>query len=766
MNTRHSFSFSILLLLFTSVISAQVIQVNDNYSAQQLVDVLIGGSCAEASNVVVSGWNGSSGGNSYGYFTSGTSGFPFNNGILLSTGFAASAPGPNDSLLSEGTTGWAGDSDLEQALQVGGTINATVLEFDFVPYTNHISFDYIFASEQYLTSITSPNQCNYTDGFAFLLKEAGSTGPYQNLAVVPGTDIPVRVNTVRGQGVCPPANQQFFGGFNPINHPVNYNGQTVIMKAQANVTAGVTYHIKLVIADQGNNLYDSAIFLGGGSFNSTTELGPDRLIGTGNPVCESEIFPLDATVANAVSYQWYKDGASITGATNATFNVQDTGEYSVEVQLPAGCTSEGSIIVEYATLPQSGIYTLLQCDEDNDGLTVFNLGLANPLVTGNDPELTVTYHLTQANAEAGTSPITNIQNFQNTTVGQQVYARVANQFGCANVSSVSLATSANGLTNPTPLETCDTDGNDDGLAVFDLTTKNAEILQGLPTGLQLQYYTTVLDAFTATNPIINATSYTNTSVGQTVYARIYNGSECYGIAELELVVHSFGPGFQDEQVTICDGQPVYLSVPAGYQYSWDTVPVQTTNVIMVYSAGIYTVTITDTNGCSKTKVFTVIPSGPATNAVVNINDFAGNLNSITLLPEGLGDYEFSLDGNTFYNNPTFTNLAPGEYTFYIRDKNGCSPVYRDVAYVLDYPKFFTPNGDGINDTWRIPYMTRYPDMVINVYDRYGKIVAGFTGNSNGWNGTLNGKPLPAADYWFVIQMPSGKLIKGHFAIIR
>lgn len=86
--------------------------------------------------------------------------------------------------------------------------------------------------------------------------------------MVPGTNIPVKVNTVRGSGtICPPANQAYFDAFNDTNHPTNFNGQTKILKAESDVIPGETYHIKLVIADEGNHRFDSAIFLGGGSFN-------------------------------------------------------------------------------------------------------------------------------------------------------------------------------------------------------------------------------------------------------------------------------------------------------------------------------------------------------------------------------------------------------------------------------------------------------------------------------------------------------------------
>lgn len=254
--------------LFFQFGNAQYISVDEGYTAQDLVeDVLINSPCANVFNISVSGGNFASGEKSYGFFEASGTGFPFENGIILSTGKINNAPGPNSYLSDDGgSMGWDGDIDLNQALGLSNSFNATILEFDFIPLGNNISFDYIFSSEQYLTNPTS-NKCNFTDGFVFLLKEASAT-TYDNLAVIPGTSTPVKVNTVRGPGtICPPANAAYFDAFNDTNHPTNYNGQTVVLTAQANVIPGTTYHIKLVIADEGNYRYDSAIFLGGGSFN-------------------------------------------------------------------------------------------------------------------------------------------------------------------------------------------------------------------------------------------------------------------------------------------------------------------------------------------------------------------------------------------------------------------------------------------------------------------------------------------------------------------
>lgn len=201
MHTRLLYTVYIFLSCFWNV-SSQYIQINDTYTAQQIVNTLIDNSCRQVSNISLSG---STTKKSYGYFSNSSINFPFSSGIILSTGYATSAINPNTTLLSDDNPNWQmGDQDLEKALGINKTINLTILEFDFISYTEKISFDYIFSSEQYLTNIINQNQCNFTDGFAFLIKEASGTAPYINIALVPGTSTPVKVNTVRGKGVCPP----------------------------------------------------------------------------------------------------------------------------------------------------------------------------------------------------------------------------------------------------------------------------------------------------------------------------------------------------------------------------------------------------------------------------------------------------------------------------------------------------------------------------------------------------------------------------------
>ncbi len=755
--------FLLLIIAFQSG-KAQYIQIDDNQTAQELIEnVLINNSCANVSNITVSGWAFTNG-NSYGYFNRGTSTFPFQDGVIIATGRALSAIGPNSSLLSEGPTNWPGDIDLQQAINETNTINATVIEFDFLPFANKVSFDYIFSSEQYLSNPNS-NQCSYSDGFAFLLKEVGSQDQYSNLAVVPGTAIPVKIPTVRGAGtICPPANEAYFDAFNGIEHPTNYNGQTKILKAESLVTPGVLYHIKLVIADQGNNLYDSAIFLGGGSFTVETELGDDRLIANGNPLCENETLTLDATTPNAVGYKWYRNNVLINNETNQTYTVNSFGVYKVEVVFNSTCSSFGEIVIEYSSNPIPNDVNLTQCDSDTDGLAIFNLNDANSSIIGSNLNVgPPKYFLSFNDAFTVQNTLTNIDSFQNTTPNQIIYARLENTFGCFGISEITLSTSISAIIVP-PISMCDGDTNQDGLTVMDLSMDISPTVLGyFPTGLQAVYYSSTENAQTQTNALPN--NYTNIiPFEELIFARITDGVNCFGILPITLKINIFIPNnFETEELSLCENETYFLEVEDIYEsYLWNTG--ETTPRIDISAPNTYTVTVTNTDGCEATKIFIISPSGVATITSIDVQDFSGNQNTVQINYTGLGDYLFSLDGNYFQNSPIFTNVEPGEYLVIVKDTNGCGTVTQQI-FVLDYPRFFTPNGDGFNDFWEIKNFNQ-PNSKIYIFNRYGKLIKEIVPNQKGWDGTFSGSLLPSSDYWFSLFLENGRIIKGHFALKR
>ena len=244
MNAKKAYNKSLIFwltithLLLGYLTFAQQINVNDSFTAQQLIENNLVQGCVEVSNIN-STINGQVDGfQSFGYFEKASSNFPFENGIILSTGQATSAGNTvNTSALNEGSDSWATDPDLETALGINNTLNATSIEFDFISTSSTISFNYILASEEYFADYP----CQYSDGFAFLIRETGSSNPYQNIALVPGTSTPVNTNTIHDEivGFCPEENSNYFEGYNIGD--TNFNGRTTVMTASANITPNVQY---------------------------------------------------------------------------------------------------------------------------------------------------------------------------------------------------------------------------------------------------------------------------------------------------------------------------------------------------------------------------------------------------------------------------------------------------------------------------------------------------------------------------------------------
>ncbi|PZX94859.1 hypothetical protein DOS84_04705 [Flavobacterium aquariorum] len=768
-----------VILLFTlGIVNAQVITVDDNQTAQQLIEnVLVKSTCANVSNFNATGDTFTAGQNSYAYFNAGTSNFPLKEGVLLSTSSSKEAIGPYQNQKGGGSPSWKGDTDLDQTLGIT-SINATVLEFDFVPLTTSISFNYIFASNEY--QLYFP--CEFSDAFAFLIKEKGSTDNYKNIAVLPGTTTPVSSKNIHptindvvdalgtSHPGCPAVNESYFGGYNNASSPVNYSGQIVKMNAHTDVIIGKTYHIKLVIADDKYQYYDSAIFLEAGSFSADIDLGPDRTATTNNPLCYGESFTIDTKLPATYTYEWYKDGSTtpILGETKPTLTISDAGTYKVKVILsPATCTAEDEIKIEYVPQIVLNNTTLYQCDDNGDGISVFDLTKVDNIIKNNNPKLTkMAYYKSLSDAQNETNPIQNPSTYTNSVPNEILTARVSNDFGCTNYAQLNLSISNNPISTQNPIESCDVNALQDGITQFDLNAKvTPQVINGLAQGLTVEYYLTQTDAIVQKNQLPNL--FTNTVPNQQIiYARIVNGPDCYKITPETLVINTFDPpNFQDETTGLCDGSSKDLTVDSGFSsYLWSNG--DTSNTTNVTSSGEYTVTVTNSDGCQKTKKYIVTPSGVGTITDVAVSDFAGSENSVSISYSGNGDYEFSLDGNFYQDSPIFNGLSAGIYLATVRDKNGCGTSVPYKVYVLDYPRFFTPNNDGFNDTWKIKNLDALPKSTITIFDRYGKFLKQLNATSNGWNGTYTGKDLPSDDYWFSITFEDGKIIKGHFSLKR
>lgn len=250
------------------VLDENVVVYPTDFTVEELIsDVFLGGQCSQIFNVTYSTgvtFNANEP-NGISYFASTGDTFPFSEGLILTTGNAANAGGPNNAtILSEGSGSWPGDTDLDNVIPGLQSNNATFIEFDFIPLINEISFDFLMASEEY---DAGNFECQFSDAFAFLLTDA--QGNTTNLAVIPNTDTPILVTNVHpDNGSCGAINEEYFGGYvSEGSPPIAFDGMTTELRAQSQVNIGESYHIKLVIADDRDNLFDSGVFLRAGSLD-------------------------------------------------------------------------------------------------------------------------------------------------------------------------------------------------------------------------------------------------------------------------------------------------------------------------------------------------------------------------------------------------------------------------------------------------------------------------------------------------------------------
>ncbi len=509
-------SLFILTCFLCNFAFSQQVTINDTFTPQQLIENNLIQGCVETSNIT-SQVNGSVNGfSSFGYFERGSSNFPFENGIVLSTGRVVSGGnGQNNTILNEGQSDWLTDPDLESVLGISNTLNATSIEFDFISISNQIQFNYILASEEYYQNFP----CEYSDGFAFLIKKAGTSDPYTNIAVIPGTNTPVNTNSIHAAivGFCPASNAAYFEGYNL--GATNFNGRTKALSATASITPNVTYHIKLIIADQTDKNYDSAVFIEGNSFNASVDLGDDVT------TC-AESLTLNGNIENPLAtYSWYLNSTLIPGEAQPTLNINQSGSYTVMIELPlAGstCMIEDTIeVVLSSTQTTTPIADYELCDDPSmDGVETFDLSTRNNQVLASLPSsnYNISYHLSSANAENNSNPITN--PIQNNSNNQVIYIRIEDTInGCLAYSSFHLVVNPlPTITSPTILIACD-DEVADGITQIDLTQSNDEITNG-QTDLIVSYHHSQTDADSGANPI--PMPYVNTTPSGQLFVRVVN----------------------------------------------------------------------------------------------------------------------------------------------------------------------------------------------------------------------------------------------------
>ncbi|WMI65632.1 T9SS type B sorting domain-containing protein [Aestuariibaculum sp. YM273] len=499
-------------------------------------------------------------------------------------------------------------------------------------------------------------------------------------------------------------------------------------------------------------------------------------------LCEGDTYTLQAPEIPGATYIWSYNGQEITH-TDYFLEVNKGGVYSVFIDPNTGeCdkTLEGVANVIYNDNPVGFDYTLTQCDEDGiqGGFTRFNLTEASTYLTGNNPDLDVEFY-----KDASLTNFIDVPesyNF-NADVPEPVYGKVFNKVtNCFDTSTLTLQVSTTQIPDFSATPLCDELNPEDGLNTFYLDDISTELRSSNNISTSsIKYYRTYDDALLEQNSL--GSSFENTTpYNQTIYSRIENDNSCFGINKIFLSVNKIPKVEPEDHKLYClNTYPETITISAGmlndspdnYTYTWSTGA--TTHDIAINQPGIYTVTISNSANCSKERTVTVEASNIATIDNINVKD-ASNNNSITTVVSGEGLYEFALyDENNilvtdYQESNVFNNVLPGIYQVYIRDiKNNCGMVYQSVS-VIGFPKVFTPNNDGFNDTWQV-YGTSdmfQPNSKIQIFDRYGKLLKELTPLNGGWDGNFNGKQLPNDDYWFFVTLQDGRIFKDHFTLKR
>ena len=736
-------------------------------------NVLFDTPCASISNVTYTSPEG------IGYFYRESDGFNFADGIVLVSGDANSAEGPNDNGSTSTSFGYPGDPDLTQLVidaNVNSTTNdATAIEFDFIPYISQISFNFIFASEEYADGF----ECTFSDAFGFFLTD--QNGVTTNLAVLPGTNTPILVTNVHGDDFCSPAiNEQYFESYTPFGlPPIEYDGRTVALTATSPVVVGQTYHIKLVVADAGDTAFDSAVFLEGGSFEvGEINLGLDITADNGNATCYGNDVVLD-TGLDTYTHVWYLDGFEIPGESTSILHVTEPGVYTGQVVFSPFCTIFDDILVEFLPLPEIAAepQDIESCEDDVTGTGTYDLTVNDASILGanQDPnDFTLTVHATEQDAMDDVGALPDSYQSAPTTV----YIRIENNTtGCYVIEPFDLLFYPDPtITQPSDLGGCDSDL--DGIGEYDLDSQTSVILNG-QTGMTVSYHASLSDAESGTGPLPSPYM----AVPQAIYVRVVNDATgCYSVTMFNTFLNQNPTITQPDDMQSCaddDGYGLFdldsqtaiiIGGNASYvvtYHSSNADAISGTNALSgQYEAmppqTIYVRVEDSTTGCYSLTTF-VADAYPYEDPSFDYGTISElpcyNLPAAIIYGDAGGEFSIEGFGDASIDPSTgvITNAVSEETYVVTYTTAGPCPQSSSMTVQIDnceVPQAISPNNDGKNDTFDL---SAFNVQKLEIFNRYGVLVYSKTNYTDEWHGQSDsGDELPVGTYYYVMRYQDGK----------
>jgi gliding motility-associated-like protein len=841
--------FYILLfsLFLTNIIKSQL-TTSQTLTPQQLVqNVLLGGGVT-ASNITFSGNP-----NQISRFVATTNtNLGINSGVYISTGHASTTSpngpqGPNNAPNTG--TGWGGLGDI-LLNNISGVIteDAGILEFDFIPTGDSIKFKYCFGSEEYPEFVNA----GVNDAFAFFLTgpdPAGGNYTNKNVALIPGTTTAVSIDNVN-----PGLNAVYYRSNTGSTINCEFDGLTTVLYALEKVVCGQTYHIKIAIADGGDDIYDSGVFLEAGSFSSLPPLNvfttnsnsniPDSiLVEDCNTYCA--YFIRNGNLANVDSFNLQVTGNAILGADyiqsgNASFTWptklmfaagQDTIKIcnisALQDNLIEGSDTLTFLMTSFAT------QTLTSCFASNS--VSFNLYIQDytPIVLGQNNTSVCTGDAITLNAGAtngyapytytwsapavntstfNTGPINSTQNY--TITVNDICNKPVTQTITINPVSIPTVVSTNTVICSGSTATLIASGaatytwsngaiNDSSYVNPSANTTYTVIgANGVCTNSAVSTVTVIgfSISITGNNSICLGQTSTLTASGSPSTYVWNNGVTTNSIAVSPTISTTYtvsstaascsNTAFQTVTVTspptltvsgtpYCAGQTTTVTATGASSYSWSTG--STTNSIVVAPLGntTYTVVGSSIPSCTSSVVFTpsLITTAPQ---IINTSPVIFCLDSIKaitvrieggnqpftvswLIPGG-GIVPFDTTNYTFY----FTqSSAPstGSYTIIVTDQ--C--LYSDTLAIdinsidcdILAPNVVTPNGDGVNDYFKINGLNNFPGSSLNVFNRWGNKLYSNDDYKNDWSPNVTD-----GTYFYIVDVSDGRKLNGFFQVFK
>ncbi len=652
------------------------LQVNTSMTPTQLVqNVLIGGGVT-ATNVTYTG-----GPTAIAAFTTGSNptNLGLDNGIVLTTGNPTQIPQPASGFMST-DLGMPGDADLNN-IATGTTHDACVLEFDFTPLSDTIRFRYVFGSEEYPDFVCS----EFNDIFAFFISGPNPLGGNyvnKNIALIPGTTLPVSINavnngTVGTMGTAGGCTSLAYSSDFVDNQALNgttivFNGFTTVFTAWCVVTPCIQYHIKLAIADVSDGMLDSGVFLEANSFStnaisitptySNTAFGNNAIEGctdgifaitTPTPVTSPLTinYTVGGTATNGTDYTYVPNSITIPAGQDSTAVVIDAlldnlveGTETVTLTFTNVCTTQVYTlqIIDNTSLTIAVTGTTTICSNSSASLSVSSSGGITPYTynwsngAGTNstvvvsPASTTTYIVTVSDncgqTATGDVTVTVVNNLN-------VAVTPTNPYICPD-ESVSLT--ASGASDYTWTPAAGLSSTTGAIVTASPTTTTTYTINGITSGCAGSTTVTVNIA----NPISATASSTDENCGHS------NGT---------VTANSIDNCLQ------------------GFIYSWNTIPPQSTQTATNLSAGAYTVTVS-CGGCTATATTAIANiAGPSVSISNIVNSTCGLSNGSASATANGGTIPYSYHWNCSppQNSQIMSNIPPGTYNVTVTDANGC-----------------------------------------------------------------------------------------------